>query len=450
MTPNWPDGPSRDRRQHSLPADGGLGGRTAVKSEVNVQGSASFKRPITRRSAVLGAALTGMGSSGLARRARAASPIRIGVLVDESGLFSDYSGPTSVIAAQMAAAEIGDVLGRPVQVIAADHQNKPDLGSSIARQWFDEQGVVAVADMTSSAVALAVQKLAADKGTVTLATGPTSSALINEGCSRTGFLWVLDTYANTVGPSRLLLQQGLASWYLIVADYAGGHQMNDQLVKSLTDAGGKVVGAAFHPLVTTDFSSYLLQAQASGAQVVGLLNGGTDLINSVKQAAEFGLTRKQKFFVPGAVISDIHALGLEQAQGLLLMSSFYWDRDDESRVWSEAFYAKTDRMPGEIQAGTYSAVRHFLRAVQATGSTDGPVVAERMRATPVDDIFVRNGYIRPDGRLVHDFNVVQVKAPVESRRAWDYYKTVGIIPGDQATQPLAQTRCPYLKTDKAG
>lgn len=401
---------------------------------------------LTRRGALGLAGLAASVSLGWTWQAHAADPIRVGVLVDMSGPFADYSGPTSVTAAEMAAAEIGPVLGRPVQIIAADHQNKPDLGSTIAREWFDQQGVVAIADMSSSAVALAVQKLASDKGKVTLATGPATGALMNEGCSRTGFQWVLDTYSNTVGPSKLLMQQGLSSWFLIVADYTYGHQMQTDLTRTVTAAGGKVVGSTLHPIGTADFSSLLLQAQASGAQVVGLLNGGSDLINCVKQAAEFGLTTQQKFFLPGAVISDVHALGLQQVQGLLLMNGFYWDRNDESRTWSKTFYAKTKRMPGQIQAGTYSAVRHFLLSAQAAGSTDGPVVAEKMRSTPVDDVFVHDGHIRPDGRLVHDFYIVQVKTPAQSKAPWDYYNQVGAIAGDQAMQPLSETRCPYLKS----
>ena len=385
------------------------------------------------------------GSLGLLHGAWAADPVRIGVLVDMSGPFSDYSGPTSVVAAQMAAAEVGQVLGRPVEVIAADHQNKPDLGSSIAREWFDQRGVVAVADLTSSAVALAVQKLAADRGKITLNTGPATGALMNEGCSKTGFLWVHDTYANTAGPPRLLMQQGLSTWFLVVSDYAYGHQMQSDLTRSLTAAGGKVLGSALHPIGSTDFSSFLLQAQASGAQVVGILNAGSDLINGVKQAAEFGLTQKQKFFLPGAVISDVHSLGLEQAQGLLLMNGFYWDRNDESRAWSRGFFERTKRMPGQIQAGTYSAVRHFLLAAQQAGSTDGPAVAEKMRAVPVNDVFARGGAIRLDGRMVHDLYIVQVKSPAESKAPWDYYKPVGTIAGEQAMQPLAASRCPYLK-----
>ncbi len=399
----------------------------------------------TRRSVFGGTLGLAAASLGPAPGTRAADPLRIGVLADLSGPFADYSGPTSVVAAQMAAAEVAQVLGRPVEIISADHQNKPDLGSGIAREWFDQRGVVAIADLTSSAVALAVQKLASDRGKITLNTGPATGALMNEGCSRTGFLWVHDTYANTAGPSKLLMQQGLSSWFLIVSDYAYGHQMRDDLTRSVTAAGGKVLGFALHPIGSTDFSSYLLQAQASGAQVVGILNAGSDLINSVKQAAEFGLTLKQKFFLPGAVISDIHSLGLQQAQGLLLMNGFYWDRNEESRTWSRTFFDKTRRMPGQIQAGTYSAVRHFLLAAQAAGTTDGLAVAEKMRAMPVNDVFVHDGTIRPDGRLVHDLYIVQVKTLAESKAPWDYYKPIGTIAGNLAMQPLAETRCPYLK-----
>jgi len=218
--------------------------------------------------------------------------------------------------------------------------------------------------------------------------------------------------------------------------------MRDDLTRSVTAAGGKVLGSALHPIGSTDLSSFLLQAQASSAQVVGILNAGSDLINSVKQAAEFGLTLKQKFFLPGAVISDVHSLGLEQAQGLPLMSGFYWDRNDESRARSRAFFDRTKRMPGQIQAGTYSAVRHFLQAAQASGSIDGPAVAEKMRATPVNDVFVHDGHIRPDGRVMHDLYIVQVKSPAESKAPWDYYKQVGSIAGERAMQPLAETRCP--------
>ena len=379
-------------------------------------------------------------------RAQADAPIRIGVLSDLSGPYSDYAGPTCVTAAQMAAEEFGGkVLGRPIQIMSADHQNKPDVGANIARGWFDTQGVHCIADLPNSAVALAVQHLASERGKVTLLSGPATGRLMNEGCSKTGFLWVLDTYSNTVGPARILMQQAQKTWFLIVADYAYGHQMRTDLTASVEKAGGKILGVAQHPISNADFSSFLLQAQGSGAQVIGLLNAGSDTINCVKQAGEFGLTAKQKFFLPGAVISDVHALGLQQAQGLLMMNGFYWDRNDESREWSKGFFAKTNRMPGQIQAGVYSSVLHYLRAMAEAKTDDGRVVAEAMRTKRVNDVFVKDGVIRPDGRLVHDFYIVEVKKPSESKRPWDYYKPVGEIAGAEAMQPLSETRCPYLK-----
>ena len=345
----------------------------------------------------------------------------------------------------MAAEDVGNnVLDRKVEIISADHQNKPDIGTSIARRWFDQEGVSAIADLPNSSVALAVQHLARERGKITLLTGPATSQLMNEACSPTGFLWVLDTYSNTVGPARLLLEQGRKSWFLVVADYAYGHDMRADLTRAVTSLGGKIVGAAQHPTGAADFSSFLLQAQASGAEVVGLLNAGSDMITCVKQASEFGLTGQQKFFLPGAVISDVHALGLQQAQGLVLMTAFYWDRNDESRAWSERFFQRAKRMPGQIQAGTYSAVLHYLRAIKAAGSVDGPAVAEKMRSTRVNDIFVQDGEIRPDGRVIRNFYIVEVKKPAESKRPWDYYKVIGELSGQSAMQPLSETRCPYL------
>jgi branched-chain amino acid transport system substrate-binding protein len=404
---------------------------------------------LDRRTILTGgvAALSGPALLGRRAHAQAGQPVKVGVLSDLSGQLSDYSGPTCVTAAEMAAEDMGGkVLGRPIQILAADHQNKADIGANLARGWFDREGVGAIADLPNSSVALAVQHLAAERGKITLLSGPASGQLMNEACSKTGFLWVLDTYSNTVGPSRILMSQGKRTWFLIVADYAYGHQMRADLTRSVEKAGGKVLGAAQHPTGSPDFSSYLLQAQASGAQVIGLLNAGSDTINCVKQASEFGISGQQKFFLPGAVISDVHALGLQTAQGLLLMNGFYWDRNDESRAWSKRFFAKTNRMPGQIQAGVYSSVLHYLRAVEEAKTDEGRAVAEAMRAKRVNDVFVKDGEIRPDGRLVHDFYIVEVKSPAESKAPWDYYKPVGEIAGAEAMQPLAETRCPYLKS----
>jgi branched-chain amino acid transport system substrate-binding protein len=405
------------------------------------------RRYVTRRT-VLAGATTGLCMPALlSGPAWGATPVKVGVLSDLSGSLSDYSGPTCIIAAQMAAEDFGGtVLGRPIQIVSADHQNKADVGASIARQWFDVEGVGAIADLPNSSVALAVQHLAAERGKITLLCGPASGQLMNEGCSKTGFLWVLDTYSNTVGPARILMDQGKTTWFLIVADYAYGHQMRTDLTRSVERAGGRVLGSAQHPTASPDFSSFLLQAQGSGAQVIGLLNAGSDTINCVKQASEFGITSHQKLFLPGAVISDIHALGLEQAQGLLLMTGFYWDRNDESRTWGQRFFQRAKRMPGQIQAGVYSSVLHYLRAVAKAGSDEGRAVAEAMRATRVNDVFVSDGEIRPDGRLVHDFYTVEVKSPKDSARPWDYYRITGHIAGGDAMQPLSETRCPYLKS----
>jgi branched-chain amino acid transport system substrate-binding protein len=403
-------------------------------------------RTLNRRALMAGAAGGLCLPALLPRAARAGEPVKVGVLSDLSGNLSDYSGPTCVTAAQMAAEDAGGtVLGRPIEIVSADHQNKADIGAGIARRWFDIEGVSAIADLPNSSVALAVQHLASERGKVTLLCGPASGQLMNEGCSKTGFLWVLDTYSNTVGPARILMDQGRKTWFLIVADYAFGHQMRADLTRSVEQAGGKILGVAQHPTSSPDFSAFLLQAQASGAQVVGLLNAGSDTINCVKQASEFGLSDRQKFFLPGAVISDVHALGLRQAQGLLLMTGFYWDRNDQSRAWAQRFFERTKRMPGQIQAGVYSSVLHYLRAMARAKTDEGPAVAEAMRRMRVNDVFVENGEIRPDGRLVHDFYTVEVKAPDESRRPWDYYKITGHIDGAQAMQPLSQTRCPYLK-----
>src|SRR4051812_16629296 len=334
------------------------------------------RRDVTRRTVLAGATGSLCMPALLRGAAWAATPIKVGVLSDLSGSLSDYSGPTCIIAAQMAAEDFGGtVLGRPIQIVSADHQNKADVGASIARQWFDVEGVGAIADLPNSSVALAVQHLAAERGKITLLCGPASGQLMNEGCSKTGFLWVLDTYSNTVGPARILMDQGKTTWFLIVADYAYGHQMRTDLTRSVERAGGRVLGSAQHPTASPDFSSFLLQAQGSGAQVIGLLNAGSDTINCVKQASEFGITGKQQFFLPGAVISDVHALGLQTAQGLLLMNGFYWDRNDESRAWSKRFFDKTKRMPGQIQAGVYSSVLHYLRALEEAKSDDGRVIA---------------------------------------------------------------------------
>ena len=375
------------------------------------------------------------------------APIRIGVLNDQTGTYADFGGQTSVWAARMAVEDAGGkVLGRPIEIIAADHQNKPDLGSVIARQWFDNQGVSVIADLTNSAVALAVQQLARERGKVTLFTGPATTRLTNEDCSPTGFHWVFDTHSQAVGTAKAVVAEGGKNWFLLVADYAFGHQMARDLSTVVRASGGAVLGEVKHPLSTADFSSFLLQAQTSKAQIVALANAGADTINSIKQAGEFGLAvGGQKLAGLVVVISDVHALGLRTAQGLIFTTGFYWDLDEGTRAWSKRFAARTGRMPGMVQAGVYSAVAHYLKAVAAAGSDDGPTVAAKMRALPVQDFFAREGRIREDGRLLYEMLLAEVKAPEELKGPWDYYKIRRRIPVGEAAQPLSESKCSLVR-----
>ncbi|MGJ7491555.1 ABC transporter substrate-binding protein [Variovorax sp. ZT4R33] len=373
--------------------------------------------------------------------------IKIGVLNDQSGLYSDFGGKTSVEAARLAVEDVGGtVLGKKIEIISADHQNKPDIGMSLARKWFDVDNVDVIADLTNSAIAIGVQNIAKDKGRITLASGPGTGRLSNEDCSPTGFHWTWDTYSAAVGTARAVLQDGGKDWFILAADYQFGHQMSLDLTKTVTESGGRIMGQVKHPLSASDFSSFLLQAQASKAKIIGLANGGADTINSIKQASEFGLPQGgQRLVGLAVVISDIHALGLARAQGLLATTAFYWDRDPASRAFSERFEKRTGRKPGMIQAGVYSSVLHYLKAVKAAGTDDGKAVAQKMRELPVNDAFATNGKVRADGRMEHDMYLIQVKTPAESKYPWDYYKVLRTIPGEQATRPLAESSCPLLK-----
>lgn len=372
--------------------------------------------------------------------------VKIGVLNDQAGLYGDFGGKTSVDAARMAAEDFGGkVLGKPIEIISGDHQNKPDVGSAVARRWFDVDGVSAVADLTNSAVALSVQQIAKEKGKVTLAVGPATTRLTNEDCSPTGFHWAFDTYSQAVGTARAVVATGGKSWYILAADYAFGHQMAADLDRVVKASGGTVLGQTRHPTGTMDFSSFLLSAQSSKAQVVGLANAGVDTVNSVKQAGEFGLAAGgQKLVGLVVVISDVHALGLKLANGLVFTTAFYWDRDDASRAWSKRFFERTGRMPGMVQAGTYSSVLHYLKAVKAAGTIDGKAVADKMRELPVDDFFAK-GRVREDGRMMHDMYLVEVKTAAESKAPWDYYKVLRTIAAEDAAQPLSASKCALVK-----
>ena len=372
--------------------------------------------------------------------------VRIGILNDQSGPYADFGGKTSVDAARMAVEAVGGkALGKTIEIIIGDHQNKPDVASAIARRWFDVDGVSAVAELTNSAVALAVQQIAKEQGKITLFTGPATTRLTNEDCSPTGFHWAFDTYSQAVGTARAVVAEGGKSWFLLVADYAFGHQMANDLTKVVKSSGGTVVGEVRHPLNTSDFSSFLLRAQSSKAQIIGLASAGADTINSVKQAAEYRIAAGgQKLAGLVVVISDIDALGLTTANGLIFTTAFYWDRDDASRVWSKRFFDRTGRMPGMVQAGTYSAVLHYLKAMEAAGTADGRVVADKIRELPVDDFFAK-GRVREDGRMMHDMYLVEVKTPSESKAKWDYYKVLRRIPAEEAVQPLSESKCSLVK-----
>jgi branched-chain amino acid transport system substrate-binding protein len=371
--------------------------------------------------------------------------VKIGVLGDQSSAYSDLGGKGSVVAAQMAVDDFGrSVLGKPIEIVSADHQNKPEIGANIARRWYDREGVGMITDLTNSAVALAVQNVSKEKKRIDLVTSTATTALTNEECSPYGVHWTFDSHALSVGTARALVEQGGKSWYFITADYTFGYNLEENATRVIKALGGTIVGSAKAPLNTTDFSSQLLEARASGANVIGLANSGADTANSVKQAAEFGITKKQKLAAFLPFITDIHSIGLPNAQGLVLTTAFYWDMDDAKRAFGERFFKAHGTMPSQVHAGTYSAVAHYLKAVKAAGSTNADAVMAKMRELPVED-FAFKGRIREDGQMMHDMYLVQVKTPEESKRPWDYYKVLKTIPAEQAFTPPAESKCSLLK-----
>lgn len=374
--------------------------------------------------------------------------VKIGVLTDMSGNYASMGGAGSVAAAQMA---IDDCLaaqckGMKIELVSADNQNKADVGAARAREWFDRGGVSAIADLTNSAVALAVQGIAREKNRVALFSGPATTALTNKECSPTGFHWMFDTYSQSVGGAKATVAAGGKSWYFITVDYAFGHSLEADTAKMVKSLGGSVQGSVRHPLNAPDFASYLLQAQSSKAQVVALADGGQDTVNAVKQAREFGIVSGgQRLVALLMFLSDLRALGLPNAQGLSYVDGFYWDYDDATRQWSARF-EKVFRglKPTMTQAGVYSSVLHYLRAVAASGSTDGAAVAAQMRRMPIDDPIMRHASIRADGRVIHDMYLYQAKTPAESSGGWDYSRLIATIPAAQAFQPLSESACPLV------
>ena len=373
--------------------------------------------------------------------------VRIGVLNDQSGLYADLGGPGSVVAARMAVEDAGGtVLGKPVEVVFADHQNKADIGAAIARQWFDAEKVDMAIGFDNSAVALAVEQLAAEHNRIAIAGAVGSTAFTGKSCTPTEASWIYDSYALTTSLARSVVAEGRDTWFFLTVDYAFGHSLEADATNAVKAAGGRVLGSIRHPLNTADFSSYLLQAQASDAKVVALANGGGDMINAIKQANEFGLTRGGQTVVSLLVfISDVHSMGLQAAQGLKFVTAFYWDRDEGSRAWSKRFFERHGAMPTMAQASVYSAISHYLRAITAAGTDEARAVMAKMRTIPVDDFYAKNGRIREDGRLVHDMYFGQVKKPSESKSPWDYYSILGIIPGASAFRSLEEGGCPLVR-----
>ncbi|HZS85584.1 MAG TPA: ABC transporter substrate-binding protein [Stellaceae bacterium] len=373
--------------------------------------------------------------------------VKIGVLTDLSGPASDATGEGSVVAAEMAAADFGGtVAGKPVEVISANHQLKPDIGAQIARQWYDSGQVDLIVDVPVSAVGLAVQEVAREKKKLVIVHSTGTSDFTGKFCSAYGMQWVFDTYALATGTAREVTRRGGKSWFFLTADYAFGHSLEHDASKVIEENGGTVVGAVRHPFAAPDLSSFILQAQSSGAKIIGIASGPPDNTNAIKLGGEFGIfAGGQQMAGLLILITDVHALGLKAAQGLLLTTSFYWDMDEATRAWSKRFFDKLHKMPTMWQAGVYSSVTHYLKAVAAAG-TDAPLaVAAKMREMPVEDFFSHHGRLRPDGLMVHDLYLVQVKKPEESKYAWDYYKVLATIPGDAAFPPPDPAACPLLK-----
>ncbi|PWC45823.1 ABC transporter substrate-binding protein [Azospirillum sp. TSO22-1] len=386
-------------------------------------------------------------TSGTAQAQMSDNVIKIGMLSDRSGIYADINGEGSAVAARMAAEEFGNAInGTRIEIIVGDHQNKADIAANLARQWIDTEKVDVVADVPNSAAALAVQGITRDKKRLFLMSGPGSTDLTGKECSPYGFQWTWDNHSVASATARALVEQGKKSWFFITADYAFGHSLETEAANTVKQLGGTVKGSVRHPLGTSDFSSFLVQAQASGAQVVAFANAGGDTINAVKQAAEFGIPQSGQTLAALLLnVNDAHALGLETAQGLTLANSFYWDMTDETRAWSKKFEERTGRKPSMNQAGVYSSVRHYLKAVQDIGTDDPDKVAARIRATPVTDMMMKDAKVADNGRVFDDMYLLQVKAPGEAKYAWDYFKVLKKIPGDQAYIAPKDSGCPLVK-----
>ncbi len=372
--------------------------------------------------------------------------VKIGFITDMSGVYADVDGPAGAEAIKMAIADFGDkVNGKKIEFVSADHQNKADIAASKAREWFDQQGVDLLIGGTNSATSLAMAKVAAEKKKPFIAIGAGTSRLTNEECTPYTIHYAYDTAAVARGTSGALVQQGQKDWFFLTADYVFGMSLEKDASDVVTKSGGRVMGSVRHPLAASDFSSFLLQAEKSKAQVLGLANAGGDTVNSIKAAAEFGINKKMKLAGLLMFVNDVHALGLDLTQGMYLTDGWYWDTNEETRAWSKKFMDKNKKAPSMLHAADYSATMFYLNAVKALGNEDGDKVMEKLKSTPINDFFTKNGIVRPDGRMVHDMTLMQVKSPAESKYAWDYYKPVQVIPGEKAFMTKEETKCELWK-----
>ncbi|HEV2677221.1 MAG TPA: ABC transporter substrate-binding protein [Aliidongia sp.] len=385
-------------------------------------------------------------ASGFAMPA-SAETIKLGVLNDQSGVYTDLSGPGGVDAVRMAVEDAGGAInGNKIEIVSADHQNKPDIGTSIARQWYDQDHVDAIFDVPNSGVALAVQEVAREKHKIVIFSGPAASDLTGAKCSPVGVHWTYDTYGLAKGTGAAVTKSGGDSWFFLTADYAFGQALERDTAAVVTANGGKVLGEVRTPLASPDFSSFLLQAQASKAKIIGLANAGGDTITSIKQASEFGISSGgQKLAGLLVFLSDVNSLGLKTAQGLELTASFYWDLNDQTRAFSKRYFERNKKEPTMVQAGLYGAAKHYLEAVKSAGSTDADKVMAAMRANPVNDFMTKDGKVREDGKVVRDMYLFEVKKPEESKAPWDYYKLIRQIPAAEVTRPVEESACPLLK-----
>lgn len=389
--------------------------------------------------------LSGLASTAIAQD-KAIAPVRIGVLGDMSGVYAALSGKGAVAAAELAVEDVGGkVLGRPIEILKADHQNKTDVGSAIARRWYDQDGVSAIVDVVGSGVSLAVAAVANEKKKVFLASNGATSELNMSQCNPYTLQWRSDTFAAAKAITEATMKTGAKTWYVIGADYNLGHALEREMTQIVNSSGGKMLGSVFHPLGASDFASYILSAQSSGAQILALADAGDDMVHALKTADEFGLLKSAKVVSGLVFITDIHALGLETTKGLVLSTDFYWDMDDKTRTWANRYFKKMGSMPNLSQAADYSATLQYLKAMEAAKSDKADDVLAMMHKMPLDDMYARHAELRQDNLMIHDMLLAQVKTPAESKRPWDYYKILDVVPGEKAFRPLSESKCPMVK-----